>query len=71
MNASMLIVENVIKEVSSIEEFKRREITLIDHSNRFFSRLLSYVGVGIGFYTIVGCAQGFLLNNRLLAKKRE
>ena len=69
MNKSMLILENVVKSIPDMDNLRKRELELIDHSAGFMSRILSFTGAAIIAYFLIGCAQSILLNKRILNKK--
>ena len=69
LNRSLLILENLVKDISPLTKFTEIELHMVDHSSRLVNVVLSYAGVGIGFMVLAGCGQAFLLQKRLLDRK--
>lgn len=65
----MAILENLVRDILPINKFTELELHMVDHSNRLVNVVLSYAGVGIGFFVLAGCGQAFVLQRRLLDRK--
>jgi hypothetical protein len=71
MKIAVQKLESYANDILPMNTFADKEIAAMNRSNKATNIVLGFAAYGIIVMLVVGCAQGFLLKQRLLDRKMQ